>query len=94
MPSAGCWSGLDDEREHHVIVFMFDDVAVVDVGLGCGHAGWEVKLRPDRGEVAGIRLGRVLETALGRIRPRDGARTPSNQAASSRAAANPRGPIA
>ncbi len=29
-----------DERLHHVVVFVFDDVAVVDVGLGSGDAGW------------------------------------------------------
>ena len=36
--NAAHWLGLDDEWEHHVVVLMFHDVAVVHVGLGCRHA--------------------------------------------------------
>jgi hypothetical protein len=31
-------SGDDRERSHHVVVLVFEDVAVVDVGLWRGHA--------------------------------------------------------
>jgi hypothetical protein len=38
--SCGGPSGRHDrERSHHVVVFVLDDVAVVDVGLRRGHAG-------------------------------------------------------
>jgi hypothetical protein len=33
------WSGFDDEWEHHVVVLVLHDVAVMDVGLGRSHAG-------------------------------------------------------
>src|SRR6266511_4796249 len=58
------WSFCDGERTHHVVVLVLDDVAVVDVVLGCGHPRRQVELGPDGCELAGVRLDRVLEPSL------------------------------
>jgi hypothetical protein len=53
---------------HHVIILVFQNMAVVNLGLRRTNAGWEIILRPDCGELSGICVHRVFETALGRIR--------------------------
>src|SRR4029077_17070953 len=53
---------------HHVVVLVFDDMAVIDVGLRRSHACWQIILRANRGELAGICFHRVLEAALRWIR--------------------------
>src|SRR6266496_1348908 len=53
---------------HHVIIFMLDDVAVIDIGLRRANAGRQIILRADCRELSGICFDGVLETALGRIR--------------------------
>src|SRR6266508_2872245 len=65
-----CIDSSRNNREcpHHVVVFMLDNVAVVNVGLRRTNAGREIILRPDRRELAWICFHRVFETALGRIR--------------------------
>ena len=57
--------GIDREGAHHVVVFVLDDVAVVDVGLRCSHPVWKFVSGSDRGEVAGVGFDRVFEAALG-----------------------------
>src|SRR4029453_18534292 len=51
----------DSERPHHIVVLGLDDVAVIDVVLGSRDAHPQLELGPDGGEVAGVRLDRVLE---------------------------------
>jgi hypothetical protein len=58
----------DREWPHHVVVLVFEDVAVINVGLRCGDAGWQIILRADGRELSGICFDCVLESALSRIR--------------------------
>src|SRR6266487_4704911 len=60
--------GRDSEWPHHVVVFVLDDVAVVNVTLRRCHARRQIKFGADPGEIAGIGFHCVLETALGRFR--------------------------
>src|SRR5215218_5863794 len=57
-------SGDHTKRAHHLVVFMFDDVAVVDVLLWCCHTAWKVEASADNGELSGVRFGGVLVAAL------------------------------
>jgi hypothetical protein len=42
---------LRDDREwpHHVVIFVLDNVTMVDVGLGRTHAGEQIVFRTDSG---------------------------------------------
>jgi hypothetical protein len=66
VPERASWR--DRERPHHVVVLVFDDVAVVHVGLRRGDTGREAESGPDGEEVAGVRLNGVLEAPLVRRR--------------------------
>src|SRR6266487_4875644 len=59
--------GRDGERPHHVVVFVLDDVAVMDIFLWCHHAGRQIEFGPDPGEIAGIGFDCFLKAALRRI---------------------------
>jgi hypothetical protein len=60
-------SGNDRERPHRVVIFVLDDVAMVDVRLRCHHARRQIEFRANPGEVAGVGFDRVLKTALRRV---------------------------
>ena len=52
---------------HHVVVFVLDDVAVVNIFLRREHAHRQIEFGPDPGEIAGVGFDRVLKTALCRV---------------------------
>src|SRR6266513_3211014 len=59
--------GRDSDWPHLVVVFVLDDVAVVNVTLRRCHARRQIKLRADPSEIARIGFHCVLETALCRV---------------------------
>src|SRR4029450_4309647 len=58
----------DRVRPHHVVVFVFEDMAVINVGLRCGDAGRQIIFRANGRELSGICFYRVLKAALGWVR--------------------------
>src|SRR6476620_3128976 len=52
-----------NKRPHHIVVLMFDDVAVMHVSLRRDHACWQLEFRANRREISGIHLDGILEAA-------------------------------
>ena len=61
------WLGLDGKGSHHVVVFVFDDVAVVDVSLRRGDSRGKVEFGADGCQVAGVDFDCDLEASFGRV---------------------------